>query len=379
MSSVFEFSIPVKIIFGPGKLAEAGAQIAGLGRKALLVCDPFFSKNGLAERVRKTASEAGVAITVYDGVVPNPTTDSIDAGAAVCRKAGCDVVVGLGGGSSMDTAKAIAVAATHDGPIWPYAIGEKMVTSATLPVVAIATTSGTGSQCTCFSVITNPKTNQKPGMGSPHILPRVAIVDPELMLSVPKGLTLITGFDVFTHAVEAYTSKAASPLSDIFAEKAITLFATNLPITYAKGTDLDARLAMAIADTCAGVAICHAVVSLGHVLAHVISGHFHDIAHGDALFCVYRGVLAHNAAALPEKHAWIAGQLVPGCSDIVKAFDTFFGQFPFENQLKAKKISPAQIDAMAADTFTYMKGIVDLNPANAEVADARRILAGSLS
>lgn len=378
MSRTFEFSIPVKIIFGPGKLSETGAQISGLGRKALLVSDPFFSKNGLAERVRKTASEAGVAITVYDGVVPNPTTDSIDAGAAVCRKAGCDVVVGLGGGSSMDTAKAIAVAATHDGPIWPYAMGEKAVTAATLPIVAITTTSGTGSQCTCFSVITNPKTNQKPGMGSPYILPRAAIVDPELMLSVPKGLTLITGFDVFTHAIEAYTSKAASPLSDIFAEKAITLFAKNFPTAYAKGTDLEARSALAIADTCAGVAICHAVVSLGHVMAHVISGHFHDIAHGDALFTVYRGVLAHNAAALPEKHAWIAGQLVPGCRDVVKAFDTFFGHFPFENRLKRKNLGPDQIAELAQETFTYMKGITELNPVKADVEDARRILVSSL-
>ncbi len=378
MSSAFEFSIPVKIVFGPGKLATSGAQIAALGKKALLVCDPFFAKNGLADRVCKIASEAGVATTVYDKVVPNPTTDSIDEGAAICRKAKCDVVIGLGGGSSMDTAKAIAVAATHDGPIWPYAIGEKPVTAATLPVVAISTTSGTGSHCTCFSVITNPKTNQKPGMGSPHILPRLSIVDPELMLSVPHGLTLITGFDVFCHAVEAYTSTAASPMSDMFAEKAISLVAKHLPTACDKGSDLEARSGMALADTYSGVAICHAVVSLGHVMAHVIGGHFHDIAHGDALFSVYRSVLAHNASALPEKHAWIAEQLVPGCRDIVKAFDQFFGRFKFENKLKAKKIRVEKIDALAADTFTYMKGVTDLNPKKADVADAKRILHESL-
>jgi alcohol dehydrogenase len=244
--------------------------------------------------------------------------------------------------------------------------------------VAITTTSGTGSQCTCFSVITNPKTHQKPGMGAPHILPRVAIVDPELMLSVPPGLTLVTGFDVFTHAVEAYTSKASSPLSDLFAERAISLLAKNLPTAYANGSDLEARAAMALADTCSGIAICHAVVSLGHVMAHVISGHFHDIAHGDALYSVYRGVLEHNASSLPEKHAWVAGQLLPGCRDIVKAFDTFFAPFPFENKLKARKIGPEKIHELAADTFTYMKGIADLNPAKAEVADARRILTAAV-
>ncbi len=379
MSAAFEFSMPVKVVFGAGKLNEAGKLAVGYGKKALLVCDPFFSANGLAERLRKILRADGVETVLYDKVVPNPTTTSIDAGAELCRKEDCSFVIGMGGGSSIDTAKAVAVAATHEGPIWPYAIGQKPITGRTLPIVAVSTTSGTGSQCTCFSVITNPKTNQKPGMGSPHILPKLAIVDPELMLSVPKTLTLITGFDVFSHAVEAYTSNIASPMSDMFAEKAISLMAKNLPAALKNGADIEARSGMALADTYAGVAICHAVVSLAHVMAHVIGGHFHDIAHGDALYTIYRSVLGFNAKALPEKHEWIAGQLVPGCADIVKAFDKFFGGFQFENKLKAKKIGQDKIDLIAADTFTYMKGCADLNPVKADVEDAKRILVESLS
>jgi len=377
--NAFEFNVPTRVVFGAGKLAEAGSLAAGYGKKALVVCDPFFAGNGLAARLRGHLQAAGMASALYDGVIPNPTTDAIDAGAALARREGCDVIIGLGGGSAMDTAKAVAVAATHDGPIWPYAIGEKPVTAATLPVVAITTTSGTGSQCTCFSVITNPQTNQKPGMGSPFILPRLAIVDPELMLSVPPGMTLITGFDVFCHAVEAYTSTLASPFSDLLSERAISLVAKELPAVMRNGRDLAAREGMALADTYAGIAICHAVVSLAHVMAHVISGFYHDIPHGDALYSIYRGVLKFNATALPEKHAWIAGQLCPGCTDIVAAYDRFFAPFQFENRLKARRPDAAMIEKLAADTFTYMKGCTDLNPRPATVADARAILAAAVA
>lgn len=377
--NAFEFSLPTRLVFGAGKLAEAGTLTAALGQKALVVCDPFFAGNGLAARLQGHLQKAGIASCLYDGVIPNPTTDAIDAGALVARREHCQFVIGLGGGSAMDTAKAIAVAATHDGPIWPYAIGERTITATTLPVVAITTTSGTGSQCTCFSVITNPQTNQKPGMGSPHILPRLAIVDPELMLSAPPGLTLITGFDVFCHAVEAYTTTLASPFSDLLAERAITLFATHLPAVIRNGQDLAAREGMALADTYAGIAICHAVVSLGHVMAHVISGHYHDIPHGDALYSIYPGVLKFNATALPAKHAWIAGQLRPGSTDLMTAYDSFFAPFKVENRLKRHRPDAATLDRLATDTFTYMKGIADLNPRPATVEDARAILQSAIA
>jgi alcohol dehydrogenase class IV len=375
----FEFYQPTKLVFGPGKLAATGALAAAYGKKALVVCDPFFVTSGLAERLRGYLREAGLASAVYGQVIPNPTTDSIDAGAALARREDCDVIIGLGGGSAMDTAKAVAVGATHPGPIWPYAIGEQAVTAATLPIIAVTTTSGTGSQCTCFSVITNPQTNQKPGMGSPFILPRVAVIDPELMVSVPAGQSLITGFDVFCHAVEAYTSTLASPISDMYAERAVTLTVKHLPAVMQNGRDLEARCGMALADTCAGIAICNAVVSLGHVMAHVIGGHYHDIPHGDALYSIYRGVLTFNATVLPEKHAWLAQQLCPGCTDLVAAYDRFFAPFKFENRLKAHRPDAAMLDRLAADTFTYMKGCTDLNPRPATVADARAILQAAIA
>ncbi len=375
----FEFITPSKIIFGAGKLAEAGTLVAPLGKKALIVCDEWTVDSGLARRLADILDTAGVASAIYSGVIPNPTSTLIDAGAEIASGEGCDFVIGLGGGSSMDAAKGIAVAVTHDGPIWDYAIGNKGITPDVLPIVAITTTSGTGSQCTIFAVITNPETHQKPGMGSPFIMPKLALIDPELMLTAPKQLTAETGFDVFSHAVEAYTSVIASELSDMYAEKALTLTGKHLKVCYDDGSNLEARAAMALADTCAGVAICNAVVTLAHVMAHVISGHFADIPHGDALQCIYREVLRFNSQALAEKHRFIANAIAPGNDDVASAFDTFFSQFSFRHLLKEKyQADPGIIDTIAEETFTYMAAITELNPVPATVADAKAILAASM-
>lgn len=375
----FEFISPEKIVFGAGKINEAGELCKMLGRNALIVCDEYTRSVGLSKRIAESLKNAGIESTIYSGVVPNPTVECVDAAGAVAIENGCDFVVGLGGGSSMDAAKGAAVSATHGGEVWPYAIGEKEITDGVLPIVAITTTSGTGSQCTCFAVISNPETKQKPGMGSPLILPKLAIVDPELMLSVPKQLTANTGFDVFTHAVEAYTSTAASAMSDIHAKKALELVGGFLKRCYNDGSDLEGREAMAMADTCAGMAICNAVVTLPHVLAHVISGHFEEIPHGDALYSIYRASLKFNSRALPEKHQFIANAIDAGNTDVVSAFDNFFENFEFQNILKKKLVkSPELVNVLAEDAFTYMKGIAELNLVPATVEDAKNILLESI-
>ena len=374
----FDLMLPGKIVFGPGRINEAGSLCREFGERALLVCDPYTSSCGLAAKLTGILENSGIDVTCYDKVIPNPTNCLIDEAGALAVDNKCDFVIGLGGGSSMDAAKGAAVSATHGGKVWPYAIGEKEITDAVLPIVAITTTSGTGSQCTCFSVISNPETKQKPGMGSPYILPSLALVDPELMLTAPPQLTANTGFDVFSHAVEAYTSNAASPMSDMYAEKALVLTGQYLARCYMDGSDLEAREAMALADTCAGIAICNAVVTLPHVMAHVIGGHFEDIPHGDALFSIYGESLRLNSQVLPEKHKFIANAIDPGNNDVVSAFENYFGQFAFEKRLTARlAANPSLIDVLAEDTFTYMKGITELNPVAVTVEDARNILTGS--
>lgn len=378
MMNAFEFMMPSKIVFGAEKFAEAGGLVSDFGKKALIVCDSWCAENGQAAKLSENLKEAGVDSVIYDGVIPNPTVEIIDTGTEVAASTGCDFLIGLGGGSSMDAAKAIAVTVTHKGSIWPYAIGDAEITDAVLPIVAITTTSGTGSQCTCFSVISNPDTNQKPGMGSPYIMPKLALVDPELMLSAPPQLTANTGFDVFCHSVEAYTSNIASPMSDMYAEKALKLTGQYLERCYKDGNDLEARSGMALADICAGIAICNAVVTLSHAMAHVIGGHFEDIPHGDALYSIYRESLKFNSQALPEKHKFIANAVDPGNSDVVSAFENYFGCFKFENMLKDRLVdNPDMINRLAEDTFSYMKGVADLNPVDATVEDAKRILSAS--
>ncbi len=373
----FEFSAPPKIAFGAGKLSEAGRLCASFGGKAMIVCDAWTAKSGLAAKLQGVLAASSIKSVVYDGVIPNPTSTLIDEGAALARKEGVSFVIGLGGGSSMDSAKGVAVAATNPGSIWSYAIGETPISKPLLPIVAITTTSGTGSQCTCFAVISNPDTKQKPGMGG--VLPSLAIVDPELCASMPKGLTLATGFDVFAHAVEAYTSSLASPFSDLFAEKALTLVVANLKRVCEDGSDVEARAAMALADTCAGIAICHAAVSLGHVIAHVIGGHRPEIAHGDALASIYREIMAFNSGRLRAKDAFIAKSLVPGSTDPLAAYDAFFAPFGFENKLKRAAASdPGLTKRIAEDTFSYMKFYTGLGPAQATVADVETLLLEAL-
>ena len=375
----FEFRIPSEgIIFGPGKLSTAGILVKQFGKRCLIVCGKHSVKSGLAERLQALIVEQDVKCDIYDKVIPNPTLEIIDEGGCRARAGKCDFIVGLGGGSSIDAAKGIAVAATHVGSVWKYAMGEAQITDRTLPIIAINTTAGTGSHCTCFSVISNNETHQKPGMGSPFITPSLAIVDPELMLSVSPNMTLLTGFDVFAHAVEAYTSKAATPVSDVFAEKAILLIAENLSEAYRQPDNLKARCGMALADTYSGIAINHAIVSLGHALAHVISGHFPEIAHGDALYSIYGEVLNFNSKAMPEKHRRIAEMIDNGNKDIVRAFQNFFEAFTFDNALKKKNPGKKKIDELAKDTYTYMKPVTQLNPVENGIDDAIGILENSL-
>jgi len=378
-AAMFDYYHPVKLVFGAGTLAKLGAETRLWGDKALLVCSPFIVSCGLAGRAIELLASAGVAAAVFDRVTPNPTHELVDEGARLARRHNCKVIIGIGGGSSMDSAKAVAVAAGHDEPIWPYAIGDKQPTAATLPIVAVTTTAGTGSQCTPFAVISNTQTRQKPGFGGSALYPKTAIVDPEWMRSMPVGLTAVTGFDVFAHAAEAYTSQWASPFSELYACRAVELTAGHWPRALQDGQDMAARQGMALADTMAGIAIAQAGVSVAHVMAHVIGGHYPDIAHGDALYTVYKETLRFNAPGAPAKHRWLAAALVPGCDDIAAAFAAFFPAAYFANALRHKSPASAMLDTIARETFSYMALYAKLGPVAPTVADVRGILERSLS
>jgi alcohol dehydrogenase class IV len=285
----FNYFQPTEIRFGPGRLAEVGDVVTRYGKRCLLVSVPADATLApLFQRVKSCLSASGLAVAHFDGVIPNPTTDVVSAGAATAREFSADVVLGVGGGSSMDTAKAIAVEAVHPGTAWDYLFFRPgQPTEKTLPVVAVTTTSGTGSQVTQVAVITNPEEKSKSAIYHWRIYPRAAIVDPELMVTLPTHVTASTGFDVLCHAFESYLHVAASPYTDMLALEALRLVATYLPAVVDDGSNVEARQAMAWADTLAGLCIANAGVTLPHGIGMTIGGYCPHVMHGEALAVTY--------------------------------------------------------------------------------------------
>ena len=285
----FNYAHPTEILFGVGRLGEVGQVVDRYGKRCLLVTVPAEGALvALFDRVKGYLSDAGIAVEHFAGVIPNPTTDCISAGAALAKAFGADVVLGVGGGSSMDTAKAIAVEATHPGTAWDYRwCSEQQPTARTLPIVAVTTTSGTGSQFTQVAVLTNPGEKVKSAIYNSHIYARVGIIDPELMVSVPQHVTASTGFDVFCHAFESLLHVNASPYTDLLALEAIRLVAAYLTRVVDDGADLEAREAMAWADSLAGLCIANAGVTLPHGIGMTIGGYCPHIMHGEALAVTY--------------------------------------------------------------------------------------------
>jgi len=285
----FTYFQPTEIIYGPGRVEEVGDVIARFGKRCLIVSRPESGTlEALYVRVKTYLRESGVTFEHFGGVVPNPTTDCVSAGADLAKELGADVVLGVGGGSSLDAAKAIAVEATHPGTAWDYLwFRDTQPTEKTLPVIAVTTTSGTGAEVTQVAVLTNPAENDKSAIYNSIVYPRVAIVDPELAVTVPKHITASTGFDVFCHAFEAYLHPNASPLTDMMALEAIGLVAKYLPTAVEDGANLEAREALAWGNTLAGLCIANTGVTLPHGIGMTIGGYCPQVMHGEALAVTY--------------------------------------------------------------------------------------------
>lgn len=305
--------MPVMVHFGEGTLENLGLICGRHGRNVLLVTEPRSEWNEeLLRTCRVLLERAGLAVAVFAEVMPNPTTEMVAAAARVGRTAGCDVVVGVGGGSSMDTAKAAAIEMTHPLPCFEYAYFQpQQPTAATLPIVLVTTTSGTGSHVSKCSVITHAEKGIKTGIVSDFIFAREAIVDPSLMASVPPTVTATTGFDVFTHAFESYININANPYIDRLAVAAIETLAVSLPRAVKNGADREARALMAVADTLAGTCIANVGTTLPHSLGQPVSGHFPRVSHGGALAMVYTAFMEFSWRGSMAKFARVARILDP--------------------------------------------------------------------
>ena len=284
----FNYFQPTEIVFGRGRVAEIGQFAAKYGKRCLLVTVPEFPAVApLYARVKQYLVDAGLEVSHFDGVIPNPTTDVVTAGADIAKAMKSEVIIGLGGGSSMDTAKAIAVEASHEGTAWDYLHYKTPPTSKTLPIICISTTSGTGSQTTPCAVMTKRENKDKSAIWHSNIFAKVAIIDPELMLTLPKSITAMTGFDAFAHNFEAFLSVGTNPYVETLAIEGIKLILKNLPVVLEDGSNLEAREAMAWADTLGGLNISSAGVTLPHGLGMQISGHCPAITHGQSLAITY--------------------------------------------------------------------------------------------
>ena len=306
---------------GAGSLAQAIASIGGRGfTRALLVTDAVLADLGVAAKVAACIEEHGIAVSIFSGARPNPTVANVEAGLEILRADGCDLVVSLGGGSPHDCAKAIALVAANGGSIIDYE-GVDRSEKPQVPLVAINTTAGTASEMTRFCIITDEKRYVKMAIVDRHVTPILSVNDPELMLAKPKGLTAATGMDALTHAVEAYVSTIATPITDACALQAIRLIAKWLRPAVANGTNIEARDKMAYAEYLAGMAFNNASLGYVHAMAHQLGG-FYNLPHGVCNAVLLPEVCDFNLIANPERYADIAealGEKTEGLSTIAAA------------------------------------------------------------
>ena len=320
----FDYYIPTKILFGAGKLDQLATEKLP-GKKALIVISSGTSmrKFGYLQRLESLLKQQHIESIVYDKILPNPIKTHVMEGAALAKKTGCDFVIGLGGGSSIDAAKAIAVMAVNPGDYWDYINGGSgkglPVQNGALPIVAITTTAGTGTEADPWTVITHG--NEKIGFGNPDFtFPVLSVVDPELMTSVPPQLTAFQGFDAFFHSVEGYIANIATPMSDLYALESIRLIAEYLPRAVADGSDLDARENVALANTLAGMVESTSCCISEHSLEHAMSGMHPELPHGAGLIMLSEAYFSHFAKTCQTRYARMAQSM--GGTDFVQSLIT---------------------------------------------------------
>ncbi|MDT8718796.1 iron-containing alcohol dehydrogenase [Clostridium sp. 19966] len=283
---------PTRLLFGQGQLNQLREQQLP-GKKALLVISSGKSTkaNGYLKRCEEELHAAGVETVLFDKVEANPLKSTVMSGGAFARENGCDFVVALGGGSVMDASKAIAAMATNEGDLWNYMYGGtgkgQPLTKEPLPVVAITTTAGTGSEVDQWGVVTNEETNEKMGFGGPDSLyPVLAIVDPELMKSVPHAFTAYQGFDALFHSTECYISAAANMMSDMYALTAIENIGAYLARAVKDGNDMEAREHVAFANTLSGTVMTISACTSEHSMEHAMSAYHQELPHGAGLIMI---------------------------------------------------------------------------------------------
>ena len=314
----FTYELGTKIVFGSGKLAELGQEARAFASKTvLLVTDSGIVSAGLADKAVAALTGAGLKCSVFADVSANPRDEECCEAAAVAVAVGAEALVGLGGGSALDTAKSAAALVTNGGRVKDWEDPKRLLNDP-LPMVAVPTTAGTGSEVTWVAVITDQEHHYKMTLLDERIAPDVAILDPEITLTLPGAITAATGMDALVHAIEAYTCKVANPISDVLALRAIQLISASLPVAVKEGQNADARRDMLLASLLAGLAFGNADVGAVHCMGESLGG-LYDTPHGVACAVFLPYVLEFNLEADLGKHASVARALGAGSGNTTDA------------------------------------------------------------
>ncbi len=363
----FTFSIPQNIVFGKGSLSRLPEFVQALGGKhAFFISGPHLNKMGIVQTCADMLSAAGIASDAFTETEANPSVETVNAATARFLESGADCIVALGGGSPMDVAKAVGVLAKYGGEITEYEGGGK-VPGDIVPLIAIPTTAGTGSEVTAFSVITDHSRNYKLTVFSYKLLPAYAILDPDLLTTVPASTAAACGIDALIHALEAYLSTAASPFSDAMAEKAMELIGGNLRAYVGNRANEDAAAAMLAGSLFAGIAFSWARLGNVHAMSHPVSAYF-NVAHGVANAILLPTVVAYNALTDKGKYRKIYNFIsrIPAAADqftpdmLVREISDLNASLGIPATLRAVGVTEDKIEAMAADAMK--SGNVLVNP-----------------
>ena len=377
----FTYYIPTRILFGAGLVNELHTQPLP-GRKALIVttAGQSIKQFGYLDKVEKQLEKAGISSVLFDKILPNPVKKHVMEGAALAKSEGCDFIIGLGGGSSIDSAKSIAVMATNDGDYWDYIAGgtgkARVPANKPLPVVAITTTAGTGTEADPWTVVTKEETNEKIGFGYDDTFPVLSIVDPELMATVPPALTAYQGFDALFHSTEGYIANCANPISEALSIKAIELIGKNLPAAVADGRDMKAREGMAAANTLSGMVESTSSCLSEHSLEHALSAYHPDLPHGAGLIMISLAYYTHfaKAHACDDKLIDMAKALgekdATGPMDFVKALGRLQAACGVDNlKMSDYGIKREDLPKMAKNARETMGDLFNYDPAPLSEAD----------
>lgn len=369
----FNYFLPVNLIFGAGKVELLGEETAKYGKKALVVTGRNSTKKtGLLDKTVKLLEKSGVEYVVFDKVAQNPLTTTAEEGAALAVETGCDVVVGLGGGSIMDAAKAIAFIVKNQGDISDYIFGKKFGAYA-LPIVLVPTTAGTGSEGNNFAVLTNPENGDKKSLRTNAIYAKASIIDPELMMTMPKTTIAAVGFDALTHNMEAYVSKISQPITEMQALYGMKLISENLKIVYSDPTNLKAWEKVTFASTLGGMVIGMSGVAGAHGLEHPVSG-LKDVVHGKGLAALMPEIIERSAIYAPEKYEEIS-KILGGTdeNDCAEVLRQFLKDIDLNITLGEMGITEKDVDWMAENCLKVSLPSVKNNPKEFTLEEIKEI------